>query len=163
MGKSSFAVITVMAMALAIAALVGSETRQASAKAEVFHVTSTHAVGFNVSADRCNGHLVNLTLYFNGPMHSTVTPSGNSHFHVTNTGRFEAASLDPAYEDEFGRFTVHVTDNSNSAGDNFVFTFRVNGESTSGKPKHWNQTARMFFDANGEPQVVFDRVVNCSD
>lgn len=40
--------------------------------------------------------------------------------------------------------------------------FRVNGESTSGQPKHWNQTARMFFDAEGEPQVAFDRIVNCS-
>lgn len=163
MGKIPMAAIAVAAMALAIAMLVGSETQQASAKAEVFHVTSTHAVGSNVSADRCNGHLVDLTLYFNGPLHSTVTPSGNSHFHVTNAGRFEAVSLDPVYEDESGRFTVHITNNGNSAGDNFVFTFRVNGESTSGEPKHWNQTARMFFDAEGEPQVVFDRVVNCSD
>ena len=152
--------LSTLVLVSAIGSVWGSEI--ASAKADVFHVTSTHAIVPGADVDRCDGHAVDLTLFFNGPIHTTVTPSGNTHFHLVNTGRFEATSLDPAFEDESGRFTVHVTSNTGAAGDNFVFNFRIKGTSTDGSPVQWNQTARVFIDGDGELRVVFDRVVNCS-
>ena len=154
-----FVGIAVLATGLVYSGAPGST---ASANAEVFHVTQTHAVVPGLDVDRCDGHAVSLTLFINGPIHSTTTPSGNSNFLVANTGTFVAESLDPAFADEEGRFTVHVTDNANSAGANFVFTFRVKGRSVNGEPLSWNQTARVFVDADGELQVLFDNVVNCS-
>ena len=162
MRKLVFTVLGVLALTVTAAAGLTFGAENVSAKAEVFHVTSIHAVVPGGDVDRCDGHQVSLTLFFNGPLHITDTPSGNHHFHVVNAGRFEAVSLDPAFEDESGRFTVHVTENSNSAGNDFVFTFSVKGEATDGQPLSWNQVAKIFVGADGEPQVIFDRIVNCS-
>ena len=110
--------------------------------------------------DQCTGAPGNVTITYNGVLHTTLTPNGGVHVTGTFTGDFVFVPLDPALPTGSGFFTVWFGDNFNGKNENHTFTFTVHGTDSGGADLAWHITAHMSTNANGEVLVDFFRL-NC--
>ena len=149
-----------LAFLLLVSLLLFSASSALANGAETFTQTFHNVTETLPDINECTGDPGNVTITYNGVIHTTATPNGGFHLTGTFTGDFVFVPLDPALPTASGKVTQWFGDNFNQKNETHTLTFTVHGTTADGTDFQWHITAHISTNANGEVTVDFFKI-NC--
>lgn len=138
-------VLVLLGLLLAPAATVLADGSGATTFTQTFHNATQTFVGSTF----CSGSLANITLTYNGVIHSTVNKAGDFWFTATMTGDVYAVTLDASpvtYTGHFTNWFGGAINNKNMVNDS-TFSLHVTG--SDGSSFMFHDVAHFSTNANG--------------